>query len=192
MIKNCQKSILLNKPFALSALVVTLFGTTLLGGMTGCTKTENTHPAAQNNAQQTPAQAQGQPQQAQNAPGQPANLNSMMTAPGTTGDLKIEDPLVGTGAEAKPGNKVSVHYTGWLTDGKEFDSSKKAGRPFQFQLGAGQVIQGWERGVAGMKVGGKRKLTVPPQMGYGERGAGGVIPPNATLVFEIELLNVES
>lgn len=103
-------------------------------------------------------------------------------------DLKIEDLKPGTGAEAKSGQQVTVHYTGWLTDGKKFDSSLDRGQPFKFMLGAGQVIQGWDKGVAGMKVGGKRKLTIPPQMGYGERGAGGVIPPNATLVFEVELL----
>jgi FKBP-type peptidyl-prolyl cis-trans isomerase len=104
--------------------------------------------------------------------------------------LKIEDLVVGTGAEAVKGKQVSVHYTGWLTDGKKFDSSKDRGQPFQFALGRGQVIQGWDDGVAGMKVGGKRKLTIPPEMGYGPSGAGGVIPPNATLVFEVELLGV--
>lgn len=105
-------------------------------------------------------------------------------------ELKIEELKAGTGAEAKAGQQVSVHYTGWLTDGKKFDSSVDRGQPFKFQLGGGQVIQGWDKGVAGMKVGGKRKLTIPPAMGYGERGAGGVIPPNATLIFEVELLGV--
>ena len=104
--------------------------------------------------------------------------------------LQIEDQVQGTGAEAKSGQRVSVHYTGWLTDGKKFDSSVDRGKPFSFQLGAGQVIKGWDQGVAGMKVGGKRKLTIPPDLGYGARGAGGVIPPNATLVFEVELLGV--
>jgi len=104
--------------------------------------------------------------------------------------LQIEDLTVGTGAEAKKGSNVSVHYTGWLTDGKKFDSSKDHGQPFSFALGRGQVIQGWDDGVAGMKVGGKRKLTIPPELGYGTAGAGGVIPPNATLVFEVELLGV--
>ncbi len=105
-------------------------------------------------------------------------------------ELKIEELKAGTGAEAKAGQTVTVHYTGWLTDGKKFDSSLDRGDPFKFQLGAGQVIQGWDKGVAGMKVGGKRKLTIPSAMGYGERGAGGVIPPNATVVFEVELLGV--
>jgi FKBP-type peptidyl-prolyl cis-trans isomerase len=95
------------------------------------------------------------------------------------------------GAEAKAGNTVDVHYTGWLTDGKKFDSSKDRGKPFSFKLGAKQVIAGWDQGVEGMKVGGKRKLTIPSELGYGARGAGGgLIPPNATLVFEVELLAV--
>ena len=106
-------------------------------------------------------------------------------------DLKMEDLVVGTGDEAKKGKMVSVHYTGWLTDGKKFDSSKDRGQPFGFPLGAGHVIAGWDQGVVGMKVGGKRKLTIPPDLGYGERGAAGAIPPNATLVFEVELLGVK-
>jgi FKBP-type peptidyl-prolyl cis-trans isomerase len=106
------------------------------------------------------------------------------------GQLKIEELVVGTGNEAKKGQTVSVHYTGWLTDGKKFDSSKDNGRPFSFALGRGQVIQGWDQGVAGMKVGGKRKLTIPPELGYGAQGFPGAIPPNSTLVFEVELLGV--
>ena len=104
--------------------------------------------------------------------------------------LQIEDLRPGTGAEAKAGHKVSVHYVGTLTDGKKFDSSRDRGKPFEFKLGAGQVIQGWDQGVAGMKIGGLRKLTIPPHLGYGARGAGNVIPPNATLVFEVELLGL--
>ena len=105
-------------------------------------------------------------------------------------ELQIEDLKVGTGAEAKPGQTVSVHYTGTLTNGTKFDSSKDRGKPFQFQLGAGKVIKGWDQGVAGMKVGGVRKLTIPPHLGYGDRGAAGVIPGGATLIFEVELLGV--
>src|SRR6185436_16636639 len=103
---------------------------------------------------------------------------------------EAEDLVVGTGAAATSGQKVTVHYTGWLTNGTKFDSSKDRRDPFVFSLGSGQVIKGWDQGVQGMKVGGKRKLTIPPEMGYGSRGAGGVIPPNATLVFEVELLGV--
>lgn len=105
--------------------------------------------------------------------------------------LQIEDLQVGTGAEAAAGHQVDVHYTGWLTNGQKFDSSLDRGKPFSFQLGGGMVIKGWDQGVAGMKVGGKRKLTIPPELGYGDRGAGNVIPPGATLVFEVELLGVK-
>ena len=105
--------------------------------------------------------------------------------------LKIDEVQAGKGAEAVAGKTVSVHYTGTLTDGKKFDSSVDRGQPFKFVLGQGQVIPGWEQGIQGMKVGGKRKLTIPPNLGYGERGAGNVIPPNATLIFDVELLGVE-
>ncbi len=105
-------------------------------------------------------------------------------------ELLIEELTVGEGAVAQSGQQVAVHYTGWLTDGQKFDSSKDRGQPFEFHLGAQQVIAGWDQGVAGMKVGGVRKLTIPPHLGYGAYGAGGVIPPNATLVFEVELLAV--
>src|SRR5262247_3607536 len=104
--------------------------------------------------------------------------------------LIVEEVVVGQGALASAGQKVKVHYTGWLTNGTKFDSSKDRGDPFVFDLGAGRVIKGWDEGVQGMKVGGTRKLTIPPALGYGARGAGGVIPPNATLVFEVELLGV--
>lgn len=102
----------------------------------------------------------------------------------------IEDVKVGEGPAAKAGDRVSVHYTGTLENGKKFDSSKDRNQPFAFALGAGQVIRGWDVGVAGMQVGGIRKLTIPASEGYGSRGAGGVIPPNATLLFEVELLNI--
>ena len=108
----------------------------------------------------------------------------------TESGLKYDDLVQGDGAEATTGKRVSVHYTGWLTDGSKFDSSVDRNSPFQFSLGAGMVIRGWDEGVQGMKIGGKRKLTIPPQLGYGERGAGGVIPPNATLIFDVELLEI--
>lgn len=113
-----------------------------------------------------------------------------MTTTTTASGLQIEEVTEGTGAEARAGTQVQVHYTGWLTDGKKFDSSKDRGQPFSFKLGGGQVIKGWDEGVAGMKVGGTRKLTIPPELGYGARGAGGVIPPGATLIFEVDLLGV--
>jgi len=108
----------------------------------------------------------------------------------TASGLTIDDIVVGNGGVAAAGQKVKVHYTGWLTNGTKFDSSKDRNDPFVFPLGAGSVIKGWDEGVQGMKVGGKRKLTIPPALGYGARGAGGVIPPNAVLVFEVELLGI--
>ncbi len=108
----------------------------------------------------------------------------------TPSGLKYTDVKTGAGAEAKAGDAVQVHYTGWLVDGTKFDSSRDSNRPFRFKLGAGQVIKGWDEGVAGMRVGGKRKLTIPPELGYGRQGAGSVIPPGATLVFEVELLGI--
>jgi FKBP-type peptidyl-prolyl cis-trans isomerase FkpA len=121
----------------------------------------------------------------------PGNDSSMVT---TASGLRYEDTVTGGGATAVAGNLVKVHYTGWLfnnnTAGAKFDSSKDRGQPFQFPLGGGQVIRGWDEGVAGMKVGGTRRLVIPPELGYGARGAGGVIPPNATLLFEVDLLGV--
>src|SRR5213075_900682 len=117
-------------------------------------------------------------------------MSSIKTASG----LVIEDLVVGNGATASAGQRVSVHYTGWLAEGDKagakFDSSKDRNEAFMFSLGRGEVIRGWDEGVNGMKVGGKRKLTIPPGLGYGARGAGGVIPPNATLLFEVELLGI--
>ncbi len=108
----------------------------------------------------------------------------------TASGLQIEEVRLGDGDSAATGQFVSVHYTGWLTDGTKFDSSKDRNEPFDFPLGQRNVIAGWDEGVQGMRVGGVRKLTIPPQLGYGARGAGGVIPPNATLVFEVELIDI--
>jgi len=126
------------------------------------------------------------------------------THPATTGPTKVTgegtktpsglqywDIKAGTGPTAAAGQKVKVDYTGWLTNGKKFDSSVGTGRPFEFTLGAGEVIKGWDEGVAGMKVGGKRQLRIPPDLAYGDRGAGGVIPPNATLIFDVRLIAIE-
>ena len=117
---------------------------------------------------------------------------SASNAPRTTSSgLIIETLAAGSGPAAKSGDKVSVHYTGWLTNGTKFDSSRDRNEPFKFRLGAGQVIPGWDEGVAGMQAGGKRRLTVPAHLAYGPRGAGGVIPPNAVLIFEVELLAIQ-
>jgi FKBP-type peptidyl-prolyl cis-trans isomerase FkpA len=167
-------------PFHFAVLVC---ATGLAIGAAGCTKGCNKE--APPSGEQAPAaggDAAAPSQGTAAGGGQP-------TAPVT--ELKIEELKVGTGDAATPGKVVKVHYTGWLTDGKKFDSSLDRGEPFSFPLGEGRVIPGWEQGVNGMKVGGKRKLTIPPQLGYGEAGAGGVIPPNATLVFEVELLGVQ-
>jgi FKBP-type peptidyl-prolyl cis-trans isomerase len=109
----------------------------------------------------------------------------------TPSGLQYIEITPGTGAEARAGQRVTVHYTGWLTNGTVFDSSRTRGDPFQFALSRGQVIKGWDEGVAGMRVGGQRRLIIPPDLGYGARGAAGVIPPNATLIFDVELLNVQ-
>ena len=113
--------------------------------------------------------------------------NAMIT---TASGLQYQDIKEGNGDAVRAGDKVSVHYTGWLENGKKFDSSLDRGKPFEFTVGKGQVIAGWDEGLQGMKPGGKRKLVIPPQLGYGERGAGSVIPPNAALIFEVELVKI--
>lgn len=129
--------------------------------------------------------------------GSPPSSPASAPAAAAVATLETSDLVVGTGAEATPGSQVGVHYTGWLLDpqapegkGRKFDSSRDAGQPFAFVLGAGQVIKGWDQGVEGMKVGGQRRLVIPASLAYGDRGAGGVIPPGATLVFDVELLAV--
>lgn len=134
-----------------------------------------------------PPDVSGEPTEVTYAPALDISLDEMTR---TESGLYLRDLEVGGGATAQVGNEVVVHYTGWLPNGDEFDSSRGPGGPFSFTLGAGSVIDGWDEGVQGMQVGGRRTLVIPPALGYGPRGAGGVIPPNATLVFEVELLEV--
>jgi hypothetical protein len=126
------------------------------------------------------------------APSGMVRVPAVQAEAGPPAPLVMKDVAVGKGAMAKAGDKVSVHYVGTLTDGSKFDSSRDRGKPFEFVLGKGRVIKGWDQGVVGMKVGGKRKLTIPPELGYGARGAPPKIPPNATLEFEVELLDVSA
>jgi peptidylprolyl isomerase len=179
----------------LRLIALTLFWLTL-AIPTGCTQSatgkKSGQPAAPagKNATEAAAAASTTPSPTSDSPA--ATSAEKQGAEPAEAKLKITDLVVGTGAVAETGKSVTVHYRGTLTDGTEFDSSRKHGAPFSFPLGAGKVIPGWDEGVKGMKVGGKRKLVVPPDMAYGERGAGGVIPPNATLTFEVELLDVKS
>jgi FKBP-type peptidyl-prolyl cis-trans isomerase FkpA len=150
-----------------------LFGLFSLVALTGCQKCSEAKKAGES------------------TPGATSTTAEPGKEEGGVTELKVEDTAAGTGAEAVEGKEVTVHYTGTLTNGTKFDSSVDRQQPFSFRLGSGMVIPGWDQGIKGMKVGGKRKLTIPPQLAYGERGAGGVIPPNATLVFEVELLDVK-
>jgi FKBP-type peptidyl-prolyl cis-trans isomerase FkpA len=165
-----------------SLIVLTAFALALAAVLTGC-GSPGTTSGSRELTQPAETAATTQPAAEATTPA-PAE-----SAPAAAG-LKIEDTKVGTGEVAKAGDTVVVDYTGWLTDGTKFDSSIDRNQPFSFVLGAGSVIPGWDQGVAGMKVGGTRKLTIPPDLGYGAQGAGGVIPPNATLVFEVKLLKI--
>jgi FKBP-type peptidyl-prolyl cis-trans isomerase FkpA len=157
---------------------------TLVVAAAACTKNSDESASTNSSGGSNMAANQNQGSTAGNAPAAAPTYSDVK-------ELKIEDLKAGTGAEATPGHMVTVNYTGWLTNGTKFDSSLDRNQPFQFKLGGGMVIKGWDQGVAGMKVGGKRRLIIPSQLGYGERGAGNVIPPNATLVFEVDLLDVK-
>ena len=161
----------------LGVLVIAVYA-----GVLGCRANEGGSTAGSGDGLATPGVAS-------TAAGSMAGMSGgIVTLPS---GLKYEDLTVGEGPVAENGMKATVNYTGWLLDGTKFDSSFDSGNPYPFQLGSGSVIRGWDEGVKGMKVGGKRKLTIPPQLGYGAAGYGGVIPPNATLVFEVELLEVQ-
>lgn len=156
---------------------------TLAVSLTACTQEISDNTIEQSQLETSEIQNEGQQQLST------PNVQGAQNMQQAT-ELKVEDVTVGTGTEAVAGKQVTVHYTGTLTNGQKFDSSKDRSKPFTFTLGAGQVIQGWDQGVAGMKIGGVRKLTIPPQLGYGSR-AMGPIPANSTLLFDVELLKVE-
>jgi peptidylprolyl isomerase len=167
-------------PFALLCVLV---GATTLALLAGCQGREETPPA------ETHGETASEPA-ATEAPG-PTEVPADAEVVTTESGLKYVDLVVGSGASPEPGQIAVVHYTGWLTDGTKFDSSRDRGQPFTFPVARGRVIKGWDEGVASMNVGGKRKLMLPPDLGYGEEGAGGgLIPPNAELVFEVELLDI--
>jgi FKBP-type peptidyl-prolyl cis-trans isomerase FkpA len=170
------------RSFLVLVIVLDLFATI---GFSGCS-TQTGSPSHRAN----PSGAQPAAQPSQPGDSQESLPAASKDNAGKPGGLIVTDEVVGTGPSAKSGDRVTVHYTGWLLDGTKFDSSRDQNRPFSFSLGAGNVIPGWDQGVAGMKVGGKRKLTIPPDLGYGAHGAGGVIPPNATLKFDVELLKI--
>ncbi len=195
LLRNSHASMLPATRAGASLLAMTLAGILIAG--CGNSKTssgsvssqnEKKAPAAQTSqAARPPAETPATPPAATKEIPPVQDKNAITTPSG----LKYIDIVTGTGATPQTGQLVTVHYTGWLTDGTKFDSSVDRGQPFRFTLGEGRVIKGWDEGVSTMKIGGKRRLIIPPKLGYGERGAGGVIPPNAELTFDVELLGVQ-
>ena len=171
MIRRIEDRLIRQKLVVLPVIFV------VLGFVSGCGNSEKPSTSIQSNASSSAS-----------SPSNPTKVNGQPTT--TASGLQYWDIVVGSGATAIPGKPVSVHYTGWLTNGDKFDSSLDRGKPFIFTLGDGQVIKGWDEGVAGMKAGGKRQLRIPPALGYGDSGASGAIPPKATLVFDVELIEV--